>query len=237
MSLSCLIVDDESMSRLSLKKLCEKVPNMEVKAICQNGTEALSILQEEEVDLVFLDIHMPDLTGIDLVKSLDTLPQIVFTTTDREFALEAYSYNVTDYLIKPIRFPRLLKAVEKARKMASLQKSEEEQSPSSQEADSIFIKAVDNRLVKLNLNDIQFAEAMGDYALLYTEAKRHTVHTTMKKLEAKLPSDRFLKVHRKYIVNLDQIIDLQDNSLLIGKKVIPVSRANRESLMSRLNLL
>lgn len=233
MKLSCIIVDDESMARKSLEKLCGKLDMLEVKGVCSSGTEALEILDAEEIDLILLDIHMPDLSGMDIVKNIRNLPQIIFTTSDKGYALEAFEHNVTDYLIKPITLPRLLQAVKKASQLKQKVEKEEEGESSS----SHFFIKVDSRYVKLFFEDVLWVESLGDYIQFFTTEKRYTVHMTLKKVEERLPSEQFLRVHRQFIVNLEKIVDIQDNSILIQDKVIPISRSHKEKLMKRLNLL
>ena len=228
--MKCIIVDDEKMARLAIRKHCEKVNYLEVIGEFANAMDALEILDKESVDLMFLDIHLPEISGIDLVKSYSHLPMIIFSTHHKDFALEAFEYDVVDYLLKPISFPRFLKAVQKA-------KNQYEATPSpglaSQE---IFIK-VDNRLVKLSLSDILWVEAKGDYVLFKTDTKGHIVHSTLKNILTKLPEEQFAKVHRSYIVNLGKIVDIEDSTLVIKDKVIPISRANKENLMGKLNMI
>jgi DNA-binding LytR/AlgR family response regulator len=233
MKLSCIIVDDESMARKSLEKLCRKLDLLDVKGVLSSGTDALEILDSEEIDLIFLDIHMPDLNGIDIVKNIKNLPQIIFITSDKGYALEAFEYNVTDYLIKPFTLPRLLQAVKKA---SQLKQKEEKEEKSDSSSSHFFIK-VDGRYVKLFFEEVLWVESFGDYIQFFTQEKRYTVHMTLKKVEERLPSEKFLRVHRQYIVNLDKIVDIQDNSILIKDKVIPISRSHKDSLMQKLNLL
>ncbi|RMG54631.1 MAG: DNA-binding response regulator [Bacteroidetes bacterium] len=232
--MTCFIIDDEQMSRLALERLCLKVKDLEVLAVCDSAEAALEHLQSESVDLLFLDIHLPGLSGMDLVRSFDPLPQVIFTTSDKEFALEAYDHDVTDYLVKPVTLPRLLKAVQRARQRL-VAAHPNPAAPAAGE-DDVFIK-VDNRIVRLPLAEILWIEALGDYMRFHTADKRYTVHMTLKRLEEQLPPSQFLKVHRKYIVNISHIIDIQDNSILIRDELIPISRRNRETLMNRLNLL
>ncbi|MFK7972320.1 MAG: LytR/AlgR family response regulator transcription factor [Bacteroidia bacterium] len=232
MPLRCLIVEDESMSRIVLEKLCAKVPDLELVASCEGGLEALDILQKEEVDVILLDIHMPDLSGIDLLESLEKPPLVIFTTADDQYALKAFEFSATDYLVKPVTYPRLIKALNKARKQ--LDQGSEPQGALGEE--SLFIR-VDNRLVNLAINDIQWVEALGDYIRFNTADKRYTLHMTMKKAEERLPAEKFQRVHRGFIVNLTKIVDIEDNSIVIDKKVIPISKGNREALMKRLNFL
>jgi len=232
MKLKCLIVDDETMARKALEKLCSKLNSLEVVGICSNGNEALSMLAEQNVDVIFLDIHMPDLSGLDIVKNLRNLPQIIFTTADKEHALEAFEYNVTDYLIKPINLARLMQAVAKAQQLAS--SASEEAAAESKE--HFFIK-VDSKFVKLNFDEVLWVESFGDYIQFFTPNKKYTVHMTLKKVEERLPAERFMRIHRQYVINLDKVVDIQDNSVLIKDKVIPISRSHREGFMKKLNLL
>jgi len=225
-----LIVDDEAMSRKSLERLCGKIEALEVVASCENGIEALNLLKKESIDLVFLDIEMPDLTGIDLVKSGVELPQIVFTTSRKDYAVEAFEYNVTDYITKPVALPRLMQSVERALEVhvAKMQKGST--------TDDIYIK-VESRYVRLPFDDILYVETMGDYVTFQTVTERFIVHSTLKSIDERLQDARFLKVHRSFIVNLSKIVDIEDSTLLIGSKVIPISRANRPTLMARINML
>ena len=234
--MKCLIVDDEAISRRTLVKMCSKVNFLEVIAECSDATQALIYLQNEDIDLIFLDIHMPNMTGIEFVRSMRQLPQVIFSTSDDNFALEAFEYNVTDYIIKPVNYPRFLKAVQKAH---AIYESESVSSPtqtSTVEQQTLFLKE-DGRFTKLNINDILWIESVGDYANFITVKDKHTVHATLKKIELRLPTDRFHKIHRKYIINLSKIIDIEDNSVLIKDKILPISRRNKDSLMKKLNLI
>ncbi len=228
--MKCIIVDDEKMSRLAIRKLCDGVKYLEKVEEFEDAIQAIHYIENNSVDLVFLDIQLPELTGLDLVKSVPYLPMIIFTTHHKDFALEAFEYDVVDYLLKPITFPRFLKAVQKARNQWEAQ-------PSPGKAkQEIFIK-VDSRLVKLELDDILWVEAKGDYVLFKTDQKGYIVHSTLKNLVNKLPTEKFIRVHRSYIVNVSKIIDIEDSTLVIRDKLIPISRTNRENLLSRLNMI
>jgi len=228
--MKCIIVDDEKMARLVIKNLCKKVEFIEICEEFEDAIQAINYLSENEVDLIFLDIQLPELSGIDLVKSVSKLPLIIFTTSFRDFALEAFEYDVVDYLIKPVKFPRFLKAVQKARNQWEIQPS-----PGLAQQE-IFIK-VDNRLIRLLLDDILWVEAKGDYVLFKTDQKGYIVHSTLKNIVQKLPQEIFVKVHRSYVVNLSKIIDIEDSTLVIRDKVIPISRANKEKLLGKLNMI
>ncbi len=229
--MKCIIIDDEKTARLSLKKVCEKIEELEICGLYESPIEAISVLQKDQIDLVFLDIHMPDLSGFDFLNSLNQLPQIIITTTDKNRAFEAFEYDVTDYLLKPILLPRFLKAMDKVRTRLN-----DSSDIIEEETNSIFVN-INSRLVKLEIDDILFLEAKGDYVQIRTTDKKHLVHITMKRIQEKLPPKLFIKVHRSYIVNLNKIVDIEDNSILIEEEIIPISRSNREALLKSLNMI
>ncbi|MEZ4883673.1 MAG: LytTR family DNA-binding domain-containing protein [Chitinophagales bacterium] len=234
--MQCIIVDDELMARKSLEKLCSRIPEVEVVQICENAEEALEVLEKKEIDLVFLDVEMPGLTGIELLDHVSVMPQVIFTTSKTEYAFEAFQYEATDYVQKPVRFPRLQQAVQKA--IAIYEKTNDNSIDESKglNEEEIYIKD-NNRYVRIKYDDMLYVEISGDYATIFTTKNRHIVHSTLKNMESKLPQNRFLKVHRSYIVNLNKIIDIEDNTLVVADKVIPISRSNKPILMDRLNLL
>ncbi|MEM9077122.1 MAG: LytTR family DNA-binding domain-containing protein [Bacteroidota bacterium] len=230
-----IIIDDEASARAIVKELCKTIPEMEVRAEFPNAVEALKFLKDNQVDLIFLDIHMPMLTGIDFIETLQNPPKIVLTTSDKDFAIEAYEYPfIVDYLVKPIspeRFQKCVVKLNSALKGGAVNLTKEED-----QDDDLYIN-IDRRLIKLKFSDILLIEAKGDYIEIQTLGKRYRVHSTLKKIKDKLPESRFLQIHRSFIINFTQIIDIQDNSVLIEKSVIPISRSNRPELMQRLNLL
>jgi DNA-binding LytR/AlgR family response regulator len=200
--------------------------------------QALKYLNDNEVDVIFLDIHMPDFTGFDFVKTLKNPPSIVLTTSDPKFAIEAFQYEcIVDYLLKPIETDRFKAAVNKAKKHQLLNAKTEEENKAEAAYENDFYINIDRRLIKIDIPSIYLVEAKGDYIHIKTEDKNYTVHSTLKKIEEKLPDSLFLKIHRSYIINLKKIIDIEDNSVLIKKDVIPVSRSKRPELMKRLDLL
>ncbi|MCL6293950.1 LytR/AlgR family response regulator transcription factor [Jejuia spongiicola] len=237
--MNCIIVDDEATARTIIAQLCTNVPSLNVLEEFPNAIQAMKYLNQNEVDLIFLDIHMPDFTGFDFIQTLKNPPKIILTTSDSQFAIEAFEYDcIVDYLVKPIALPRFEKAIQKAE---TSKVAENKVIPSGTEteastANDLYIN-IDRRLIKLDIPSIYLIEAKGDYINVKTEDKNYTVHSTLKKIEDKLPNDLFLKVHRSYIINIKKIVDIEDNSVLIKKDVIPVSRSNRPELMKRLNLL
>ncbi|MBG6130174.1 DNA-binding LytR/AlgR family response regulator [Aquimarina sp. EL_43] len=243
--MNCIIIDDEETARMIIQQLCSQVDELNVIEDFPNAIQAIKFLNKEEVDLIFLDIHMPDFTGFDFIDTLKNPPKIILTTSDKNFALEAFEYEcIVDYLVKPITLPRFLKAIQKAESATTVTTTEASaetstelpSNTSSSEENELYIN-IDRRLIKINIPTINLIEAKGDYVLIKTEKQNYTVHSTLKKVEEKLPTDLFLKVHRSYIINIKKIIDIEDNSVLIAKDVIPVSRSNRPELMKRLNML
>ena len=231
-----IIIDDEEMARAIIEKLSSNNKNLNLIESFSNAIEAIKYLNQNSVDLIFLDIHMPTFTGFDLLQTLKNPPKVILTTSDKNFAIEAFEYDcIVDYLVKPVTQERFDKAVQKATLFSQTNKVESK--PKDTDVINELYVNIDRRLVKINFATINLIEAKGDYILIKTDSKNYTVHSTMKKIEEKLPDDLFLKVHRSFIINTKKIIDIEDNSVLIGNNVIPVSRSNRPELMKRLNLL
>lgn len=236
--MKCIIIDDEEMARAIIAQRISKFPEMEVLEEFSNAMHAIKYLNQNSVDVIFLDIHMPDFTGFDFIQTIKNPPKVILVTSDKNFAIEAFEYEcIVDYLVKPISEERFEKAVQKLKsaKVPSKITTSKEETPS--DTVNEFYVNIDRRLIKIDFNTVNVVEARGDYILIKTEHKNYTVHSTLKKIEDKLPNDLFLKVHRSFIINTNKIIDIEHNSVLIAKDVIPVSRANRPELMKRLNLL
>lgn len=234
--MNCIVIDDEKLAREIIKTLCSKIKTLNLLEEFSNAIQAIKYLNENNVDLIFLDIHMPNFSGLDFIKTLKNPPKIIFTTSDPKFAIEAFEYDfIVDYLLKPIELPRFEKAIAKAEKLqlnASVNLKKE-----VKEVQNDFYVNIDRRLIKIDLPSIYLIQANGDYINIKTEDKNYIVHSTLKKIEDKLPDSLFLKVHRSYIINVKKIIDIEDNSVLIKKDVVPVSRSKRPELMKRLDLL
>jgi DNA-binding LytR/AlgR family response regulator len=234
--MNCIIVDDEKMARVIIKTLCNSVKSLNLVQEFSSAIDAIKYLNENQIDLIFLDIHMPGFSGLDFIKTLKNPPKIIFTTADPQFAIEAFEYDfIVDYLLKPILLPRFLKAINKAEKL-SLTQDVFESKVNISAANDFYVN-IDRRLIKIDLPSIYLIEAKGDYIHIKTDDKNYVVHSTLKKIEGKLPDSLFLKIHRSYIINVKKIVDIEDNSVLIKKDVIPVSRSNRPELMKRLDLL
>jgi DNA-binding LytR/AlgR family response regulator len=250
------------MARRSLEIFCARIPFLKVVTICVNATEAVEAIGLHQPDLLFLDVEMPGQTGLEMLDTLATLPQVIMTTSKTEYAFAAFNYQVTDYLKKPIAFPRFKAAVEKAVALhnclntplkTDVSPVPELKSPST---DSTYSGGVDSalpntantdsntfffrtegRYVRLFANDILYFEYIGDYVKVCTKTGNITIYSTMKALDEKLHYPNFVKVHRSYIVNITKIVDIEENSLVIERKVIPISRAHKAGLMAKLTVI
>lgn len=236
--MKCLIVDDELMARKYLEKLCAKMPVLDLVGSCASAKEAMEVLQKEPIDILFLDVEMPGLSGLELLNQLPFLPKVIMTTSKTEYAFDAFQYQAVDYLKKPINFPRFRQAIEKILESEETvgQTTSAAAPVQDEEVEEIFIKD-NNRLTKITLKDILYIENIGDYVKIITKDDQYTIYGTIKGIAAKLPEKNFLKVHRSYIINMKEIVDVEANSILIDKKLIPVSRAHKQQLFDRLKLL
>lgn len=230
----CLIVDDNKLARMAMKQLVSQVNWLELVAECSDAMEAYNHLAKQDIDLLLLDIEMPGMTGLELTKKLgNRSPLIIFTTAKTDYAVEAFELNVVDYVIKPVPPARFLQAIEKAREVVESPKGEVKASP---DQDFVFVK--DNGVLKkINVEDMLYLEAMGDYVKVYTGQRFHVLHSTLKSIEEKLPAARFVRVHRSYIVSLSKIDSIQDGAITIGKANVPIADTYRTMLNKRLNLL
>ncbi len=227
-----IIIEDEIMARKSLEKMCEKVQNIKLVGSYESAEIALPAFENKDLDLVLLDIEMPGMSGIELLETLPYLPQIIFTTGNKRYAFEAFEYDVTDFLKKPITHDRFVKSIDKVKSLKERRNAIAHASSQHE----IYIKT-DGRYVRLPFDDILYFENIGDYIKVITIDKTHIIHGTMKSIDQKIKNPRFLKVHRSYIVNMNKIKDIEDNTLVIAKKVIPISRAHKPILMNSLNLI
>ena len=216
-----------------MKQLASQVKDLVIAGECANAIDAYNFLHEQEVDIILLDIEMPGMNGLELAKNLGKKrPLIIFTTSKTDYAAEAFELNVADYLVKPVTPARFVQAIDKARELLDSNKEEVK----INEEEFIFIR--DSNIVRrLSLNDILFAEAMGDYVKLHTAQKFYAIHTTLKAVEDRLPASRFQRVHRSYLIAINKIDSLQDGALIIYNKPVPVADAYRAALNKRMNIL
>ena len=231
LTLNCLVVDDDSLSRNILEDLINDTTSLNLAASCQDPIQAFNFLKEQPVDLLFLDIEMPKMDGMEMLRNLNPLPQVVLVTSHTEYAVESYEYDVTDFIKKPITPARFLKAIDKVYKRLST-----EETKITTKGDTIFIKS-DSRLVQINTNKIFWIEALGNYMRVITEDGKYTILSTMKDVASKLPSDEFVRVHRSFIVRVDKIKSIEDNYIIIDEKQINIGKAYKDGLNKFLNLL
>ena len=225
--LRCLIVDDEPLARQGLEKYARQIDFLEVCATAKNAMQANTLLHQEAVDLLFLDIEMPGLSGLDFLRTLAHSPFVVFTTAYAQYALEGYEFNVVDYLLKPISFERFLQAINKVWHLHSLKGA------GDSEPDYIFVKT-DKRLLKLRLEDILWVEGQQNYVLIHTVQDKLMVLSTMKSLLDMLPDAQMLRVHKSYAVAIAQVEAIEGNEILIGHHRVPISVRMRLAVMERL---
>jgi len=251
-----LIVDDEFLARKLLQGYVQKMPNLELVGTAQNSFEAFSFIKDHPIDILLLDIHMPDLNGIELARMLKGVPVIIFTTAYSEYALESYEVSATDYLLKPITLPRFMQAIEKAERVLANNattpaqpETESEQpqdalqkgSPNQEGRDKdgvmpatyIMVKA-DYRLYKINFDDLLYIEGQHEYVSFYTKSKRITALYSLKALEEQLPSDRFVRVHKSYIVSIRDISEIEQLTVTVAGQKIPIGGSYRDLLLARL---
>lgn len=229
MSLNCLVVDDEPLARNLISDYVSKTPYLHLTGTAENAISAMKLLHENPIDLLFLDIQMPELTGINMLKVLQKKPMVVFTTAYSEYALESYELDVIDYLLKPITFERFLKATEKAN-----QRSKGIESPkapvviTSSTPPFVFVKD-GTKLVKIMLKDILYVEGLKDYVTIHTTNQKIVSLQRLKTLEAQLPEDQFIRIHNSFIVSLNAIHAIHKGEVQVGKIRLPVSDSYKKS--------
>ena len=218
---------------MATKQLVSQISDLNLQGECCNAIEAYHVVKTHPIDLILLDIEMPEMSGLELTKNLgEKSPLIIFTTAKKDYAVEAFEMNVVDYLVKPITSARFLQAIERAKEAIDSSRQELK----VENKDFVFIR--DNGILKrINIEEIIYLEAMGDYVKVYTPQKFHVVHTTLKSLEEKLPSSKFMRIHRSYIIALNKIDFIQDGVINLGKTAVPIADAYRSSLSKRLNLI
>lgn len=230
--MECIIVDDDEMSQKAMKHLVSQVPFLNLVGIYSNASEAIDALNKTNVDLMLLDVEMPVVNGLEFIKSLKNPPITILATSKKDYAIEAFECDIIDYLVKPIAVDRFFSAIEKSKHF--FETNHKNAARISHEC--IFIK-VNGILTKICIKDILWIEASGDYIQINTSEKKYTTHSTLKAIENKLPADKYIRVHRSYIVSIDNINSIDDNTIVIHKQLIPVGFVYKENLTRRLNLL
>lgn len=231
--LNCIIIDDEPLARKGLKEYIADVDFLELAGEFDSPLKATDALSRQQIHLLFLDIHMPKISGIDFLRTLQHPPLVIFTTAFPQYALEGFDLSVLDYLLKPISFDRFFKAVMKAKEHYEHRQPAGATVQPETRDDYIFIKA-DNKLVKLAYTDIIFVEALQNYVAIHTADKKFITYLTFKSIEESLPAEMFIKVHKSYLVAIAKIASIEGNEIIAGAHHIPISRNLKDEVMERL---
>jgi DNA-binding LytR/AlgR family response regulator len=228
MSINCLAIDDEPLALDVIEEYVNKVPFLNLTGKFTDPVEATAELHKGSIDLIFLDIQMPDLTGLEFLNTLERKPAVIFTTAYDEYALESYDFNTIDYLLKPISFDRFMKAVNKAQELLS-------SGADAAENKFIFIKS-DYKIHKIATDDIAYIEGYKDYVRIYTPEKRFVTRESMKNMEALLSKDQFLRIHRSYIISIDKFSAIEGNMIILGEEKLPIGKSYKEQVMKYFSL-
>ncbi len=234
MTITCAIVDDEPLAVELLASYCEKIPFLNLVGKFNNATEALRAITENQIDLLFLDIQMPQLNGLELSRMLPENTRVVFTTAFNQYALDGYRINALDYLLKPITYATFLEACNKALQWFTLLRQAE--APNDQQVRSIFVKS-EYKLIQVNLDQLLYVEGLKDYVKIYTLASPHPILSLMgmKTMEQMLPQSRFIRVHRSYIVSIDKIREIDRNRIIVGQTEIPIGDSYKQAFQDFLS--
>ncbi len=231
--IKCVIVDDEPVAREIIASFIAKIPNLELIKSCKNAMEAFDVVNTQKIDLLFLDINMPEVSGLSLAKSINKKTKIIFTTAYREYAVDGFDLQAVDYLLKPISFDRFLQGIHAFFDVSvriDPEKSSEEKAITT---DFIFVRS-DRKMVKINFNEIRYIESLSDYVKIYTKENVIVTRETISNMEIKLPAALFLRVHRSFIVSFAKITSYTNEFVEIGRKAIPISRSYKETVLQRL---
>lgn len=231
-----MIVDDEPLARDLIRGHVEKLENFEIVAECDNAMKALSALREKHVELIFMDIQMPQITGIEFLKTLKHPPKVIITTAYREYALEGFELDVVDYLVKPITFERFLKSVNKFYQMVQDQVQIVPSATSDKVHEESYIYVKENKkVIKVYLSEIRYIEGLGEYVQIYSDKRKIITKTSMALMEEKLPTEDFLRIHKSYIIPIGKIEAFTANTIEINGKELPIGRNYKNAVLNSLN--
>jgi DNA-binding LytR/AlgR family response regulator len=230
MEIKGLIIDDEPLARNVIQEYAKKIPSLTIVGECEDAICAHQLLQNEQVDLMFLDINMPKLTGIEFLKTLKNPPLVIFTTAYSEYALDGFELNIVDYLKKPFSFERFCKAFFRAEELLLLKQSVLKPEVTEKQNDFLFVKS-DKKTIKVNISEICYIEGLGDYIKLYMTDKKLVTNLSMKKIENLLPVNQFYRIHKSFIISLDKIESIEGNMVKINNTKLPVGNSYRQNFM------
>jgi DNA-binding LytR/AlgR family response regulator len=236
MKTKCLIIDSEPLARELIKSYIGKLENFEIINECSNAIKALESLREKQIDLIIIDIQMPEISGIDFLRSLKKPPKIIITTAYREFALEAFELEALDYLLKPVSFERFLKAINKYYRINRDEIKILNGPCPNPEGNDTFIYVKENkRVIKIYMKEIRYIEGLSEYVQIYTDKKKVVTKTSLVMLDEKLPSEQFLRIHKSYIISIPKIESFTANTVEIAGKELPIGRSFKTAVLSALN--
>jgi len=221
MEIKCIIVDDEPPAQRVLENYIKEIPSLKLEGKCKNALEAMDVLMHKKIDIMFLDINMPKINGLDFLKTLKNPPAVIITTAYREYAVDGFELDVSDYLKKPFSLDRFIKAVNKVTEKLNMFHGISSPDNRTERVDSVFIK--ENKITyQIQIKDIIYIEGVGDYVKIITDSKTFLTKQTLKKTEQSLPTDRFIRVHKSFIVSISKITKIDGNTIYIGKTGIPL---------------
>jgi len=233
-AIQCIIVDDEPIAREILENHLRKVDSIEVVATCKNAVEAFNEITKNNIDLIFLDINMPEISGLSFAKSINKNIKIIFTTAYREYAIDGFDLKAVDYLLKPISFERLLQAVNKFLDENITIHSDKKEELIHEKSDFIFVRS-DRKMIKINFSEVNYIESLGDYLKIHLSNKTIITRETITSIEAKLPKKDFLRIHRSFIISINKIESFTNEFVEIDNKAIPISRSYKNDVKFRLD--
>ncbi len=228
--ITCVIVDDEPIAREIIAAFIEKTPSLKLIKVCNNAIEAINFIENNQVDLFFLDINMPEINGLSLAKIIGNKSKIIFTTAYRDYAVDGFNLNVIDYLLKPIAFERFFEAIEKVN---STFKPSETEKNNTTSKNFIFVRS-ERKMVKINFDEILYIESLGDYLKVFLQDQTVITRETMNNINNKLPLNKFIRIHRSYIVSLIEISSYTNEHIELKNKALPISRSYKESVLQKL---
>lgn len=227
----CVIIDDDKMMRTILSQFISKHPGLKLIGEFEGALDAITFVQKEKPDILFLDLEMPEFSGKDFLETYGReMQNVIITTSHHQFAVKAFEFNVTGYLTKPFSIADFNKAIKKVEDNQAKQKSK-----SVSETDTIFVKKA-SAIKKIKLSDIYLIECVGDYVTLYTDKEKFTLHATMKAMEEKFPSEQYLRIHRSFIVRIDRIDEIEDDTVSFGSKIVPIGKTYKQEVLNRIHL-
>ncbi len=233
-TIHCIIVDDEPIAREILKNHLQKIETIAIVASCKNAIEAFNVINSNKIDVIFLDINMPDISGLSFARSINKNIKIIFTTAYREYAVDGFDLKAVDYLLKPISFERLLQAVNKFLDENILIHSDKKEELIHEKSNFIFVRS-DRKMIKVNFSEVNYIESLGDYLKIHLSNKTIITRETITSIEAKLPKKNFLRIHRSFIVSINKIESFTNEFVEINNKAIPISRSYKNDVKSRLD--